>query len=113
MGSYLYKNISTSLVRKCFVRMLHNAGKPSVFHIEHIYPLTNNHSLYGELLRAHGLQLSARGNLARTGHGFFVENIFEETTAEREWFADSDEQQQQEWGGAPAERMLYYFPEAA
>ena len=48
----------------------------------------------------------------RTGHGFFVENIFEETTAEREWFADSDEQQQQEWGGAPAERMLYYFPEA-
>ena len=76
MGSYLYKNISTSLVRKCFARMLHNAGKPSVFHIEHIYPLTNDHSLYGELLRAHGLQLSARGNLARTGHGFFKKDDF-------------------------------------
>ena len=41
---------------------------------------------------------------ARTGHGFFVENIFEELTAEREWFADVAPAQ-------GAERYLYYHPE--
>ena len=60
MGSYLFKNLSTCLVRKCFVRMMHNAGRPEVLHVEHIYPKKNNQSLYGELLRAHGLQPSAR-----------------------------------------------------
>ena len=47
-----------------------------MFHIEHICPLRKNHALYGELLRAHGLQLSARGSFARTGLGFFRSDDF-------------------------------------
>ena len=75
-GSYTYKSISTCLLRKCFVRMARTAGRPEVYQVELTYPLRNNRSPYGELLHAHGLQLSARGGLARTGFGFFKKDDF-------------------------------------
>ena len=71
MAAYVYKSLSTTLVRKCLVRMVHNAGRPEVYCCEHLDPLKNPHSLYTELLRAHGLQLSARGRVARTRAGTF------------------------------------------